>query len=114
MNKIYKFIKDNLNKDIPDFKSGDTVAVGVKVIEGNRSRVQTFEGVVISISSGSNISKTFTVRKISNNVGVERIFPIYSPNIDSIKVLKKGKVRRAKLYYLRDRKGKAARVKEKN
>ena len=114
MNKIYESIKDNLNKDIPDFKSGDTVAVGVKVIEGNRSRVQTFEGVVISISSGSNISKTFTVRKISNNVGVERIFPIYSPNIDSIKVLKKGKVRRAKLYYLRDRKGKAARVKEKN
>ena len=114
MNKIYESIKDNLNKDIPHFKSGDTVAVGVKVIEGNRSRVQTFEGVVISISSGSNISKTFTVRKISNNVGVERIFPIYSPNIDSIKVLKKGKVRRAKLYYLRDRKGKAARVKEKN
>ena len=114
MNKIYESIKDNLNKDIPDFKSGDTVAVGGKVIEGNRSRVQTFEGVVISISSGSNISKTFTVRKISNNVGVERIFPIYSPNIDSIKVLKKGKVRRAKLYYLRDRKGKAARVKEKN
>ena len=114
MNKIYESIKDNLNKDIPDFKSGGTVAVGVKVIEGNRSRVQTFEGVVISISSGSNISKTFTVRKISNNVGVERIFPIYSPNIDSIKVLKKGKVRRAKLYYLRDRKGKAARVKEKN
>ena len=103
MNKIYESIKDNLNKDIPDFKSGDTVAVGVKVIEGNRSRVQTFEGVVISISSGSNISKTFTVRKISNNVGVERIFPIYSPNIDSIKVLKKVKVRRAKLYYLRDR-----------
>ena len=113
MNKIYESIKDNLNKDIPDFKSGDTVAVGVKVIEGNRSRVQTFEGVVISISSGSNISKTFTVRKISNNVGVERIFPIYSPNIDSIKVLKKGKVRRAKLYYLRDRTGKSARIAEK-
>ena len=83
----------------------------MKVID---QEFKLFEGVVISISSGSNISKTFTVRKISNNVGVERIFPIYSPNIDSIKVLKKGKVRRAKLYYLRDRKGKAARVKEKN
>ena len=103
-----------VESESPDFKSGDTVAVGVKVIEGNRSRIQTFEGVVISISSGANISKTFTVRKISNNVGVERIFPIYSPNVDSIKILKKGKVRRAKLYYLRSRKGKAARVKEKN
>ena len=114
MNKIYESIKNNLKKDLPDFKSGDTVAVGVKVIEGNRSRIQTFEGVVISVSSGADISKTFTVRKISNNVGVERIFPIYSPNIESIKVLKKGKVRRAKLYYLRSRKGKAARVREKN
>tara|TARA_B100000953_G_C18023742_1_gene421257 strand:+ start:529 stop:873 length:345 start_codon:yes stop_codon:yes gene_type:complete len=114
MNKIYESIKNNLKKDIPDFKSGDTVSVGVKVIEGNRSRIQIFEGVVISISSGANISKTFTVRKISNNVGVERIFPIHSPNVDNIKILKKGKVRRAKLYYLRSRKGKAARVKEKN
>ena len=114
MNKIYESIKDNLNKDIPDFKSGDTVAVGVKVIEGNRSRVQTFEGVVIAISSGSGLAKTFTLRKVSNGVGVERVFPMHSPNLDSIKVVKKGKVRRAKLYYLRDRKGKAARVKEKN
>ena len=113
MNKIYESIKDNLKKDIPNFKSGDTVAVGVKVVEGSRSRIQTFEGTVISISSGDNISKTFTVRKISNNVGVERIFPIYSPNVDSIKVLKKGKVRRAKLYYLRDRRGKSARIVEK-
>ena len=113
MNKIYESIKENLKSDLPEFSSGDKVSVGVKVIEGNRSRVQVFEGTVISISSGSNISKTFTVRKISNGVGVERIFPLHSPNIDSMKVLKKGKVRRAKLYYLRSRKGKAARVKEK-
>ena len=100
--------------DLPDFFSGDMVSVGVKVIEGNRSRVQFFEGTVIAISSGSNISKTFTVRKISNGVGVERIFPINSPNIESIKVIKKGKVRRAKLYYLRNLKGKAARIKERS
>ena len=112
MDKIHEAVKDNLRIDIPNFSSGDTISVGVKVIEGSRSRVQIFEGVVIAISSGSNISKTFTVRKISNGVGVERIFPINSPNIDSIKVLKKGKVRRAKLYYLRDLKGKAARIKE--
>ena len=113
MDKIYEAVKDNLRSDLPDFSSGDTVSVGVKVIEGSRSRVQFFEGTVIAISSGSNLSKTFTVRKISNGVGVERIFPFHSPNIDSLKVVKKGKVRRAKLYYLRSRKGKAARVKEK-
>ena len=113
MNKIYESIKDNLNKDIPDFKSGDTVAVGVKVIEGNRSRVQTFEGIVISISSGSNISKTFTVRKISYGEGVERVFQTHSPIIDKIQVKRKGSVRRAKLYYLRERSGKSARIKEK-
>ena len=112
MDKIYEAIKDNLRNDLPEFSSGDTVSVGVKVVEGNRSRVQVFEGTVIAISSGSNLSKTFTVRKISNGVGVERIFPFHSPNIDNIKVLKRGKVRRAKLYYLRERKGKAARVKE--
>ena len=113
MDKIYEAVKDNLRTDIPDFSSGDTISVGVKVVEGDRSRVQVFEGIVIAISAGSNISKTFTVRKISNGVGVERIFPLHSPNINSIKVLKKGKVRRAKLYYMRDRKGKAARIKEK-
>ena len=113
MNKIYKTLKDNLKTDIPSFKSGDIVRVGVKVIEGNRSRIQQFEGIVIAISSGDGLSKTFTVRKISNRVGVERIFPFHSPNIDSIKVLKEGKVRRAKLYYLRSRKGKATRIKEK-
>ena len=113
MDKIYEAVKDNLRSDIPDFRSGDTISVGVKVVEGNRSRVQVFEGVVLAISSGANISKTITVRKISNGVGVERIFPLHSPNIDNIKVLKRGKVRRAKLYYLRERKGKAARIKEK-
>ena len=112
MDKIYEAVKDNLRTDIPDFSSGDTISVGVKVVEGDRSRVQVFEGIVIAISAGSNISKTFTVRKISNGVGVERIFPLHSPNINSIKVLKKGKVRRAKLYYMRGRKGKAAQIKE--
>ena len=111
MDKIYDAVKENLNNELPNFKSGDVVRVGVKVIEGNRSRVQQFEGTVIAISAGSGLSKTFTVRKISNGVGVERIFPFHSPIIDKIDVLKKGKVRRAKLYYLRDRKGKAARVK---
>ena len=113
MDKILKATKDELKTDLVDFKSGDTVSVGVRVTEGNRSRVQLFDGVVIAKSSGAGTSKTFTVRKISNGVGVERIFPYHSPIIDSIKVLKKGKVRRAKLYYLRSRKGKAARVKEK-
>ena len=111
MNKVLDSIESELNKDIPQFRAGDTVSVGVKVIEGEKSRVQLFKGVVISISSGAGSSKTFTVRKISNGVGVERIFPFHSPNLDSIKVDKKGKVRRAKLYYLRNRAGKAAKVK---
>ena len=111
MNKIVNAVSDSLRDDIPRFRSGDTINVGVKVIEGDKSRVQYFEGVVIAISSGSGTDKTFTIRKISNGVGVERIFPIHSPNIDSIKVIKKGKVRRAKLYYLRNLKGKAARIK---
>ena len=97
---------------MPKFRAGDTISIGYRVIEGSRSRVQTFEGVVIKISAGHEIDKTFTVRKISSGIGVERIFPFHSPNIEDIKVLKKGKVRRAKLYYLRDRKGKAARIKE--
>ena len=113
MDKILNATKDSLKTDVVDFKAGDTISVGVKVTEGNRSRVQLFDGVVISKSSGSGTSKTFTVRKISNGVGVERIFPYHSPIIDSIKVLKKGKVRRAKLYYLRNLKGKAARIKNK-
>tara|TARA_B100001250_G_C19625338_1_gene711273 strand:- start:78 stop:422 length:345 start_codon:yes stop_codon:yes gene_type:complete len=112
MNKVSNAVSEYLKDDIPVFKSGDTINVGVKVIEGNKSRIQNFEGVVIAISSGGGIDKTFTIRKISNGVGVERIFPVNSPNIDSIKVIKKGKVRRAKLYYLRELKGKAARIKE--
>ena len=108
MNSVSKYVRD----DLPSFKSGDTINIGVKVVEGDKSRVQSFEGVVIAKSSGGGMDKTFTVRKISNGVGVERIFPINSPNIESIKVIRKGKVRRAKLYYLRNLKGKAARIKE--
>jgi len=107
-------IQDQIKEDIPSFKAGDTVSVGVKVIEGEKSRVQIFKGVVIAISSGEGASKTFTVRKISNGVGVERIFPLHSPNLDTIEIIKRGKVRRAKLYYLRERKGKAAKIKEIN
>ena len=113
MNKIMNATKDSLRSDIVDFKPGDTISVGVKVTEGNRSRVQLFDGVVISQSAGDGTSKTFTVRKLSNGVGVERIFPYHSQIIDSVKVLKKGKVRRAKLYYLRNLKGKTARIKTK-
>ena len=111
MDKILKATKDELKTNLVDFKAGDTVSVGVRVTEGNRSRIQLFDGVVIAKSAGSGTSKTFTVRKISNGVGVERIFPYHSPIIDSIKILKKGKVRRAKLYYLRNLKGKASRIK---
>jgi|TARA_B110000495_G_scaffold196945_1_gene206498 large subunit ribosomal protein L19 len=114
MDKVLQATQNDLKTDLPQFQSGDTVSVGVKVIEGTRSRVQTFEGVVIAISAGGGINKTFTVRKISNGVGVERIFPFHSPNLETIKVVKRGKVRRAKLYYLRNLKGKAARIKERN
>ena len=112
MNKILDSIKDDMKQDVPEFKAGDTISVGVKVIEGEKSRIQIFKGLVIAISAGSGMGKTFTVRKVSNGVGVERIFPLHSPNLDSIDVVKKGKVRRAKLYYLRNRQGKAAKVKE--
>ena len=113
MNKVLDSIKGELKKDIPQFRAGDTISIGVRVIEGEKSRIQLFKGIVIAISSGAGSSKTFTVRKISNGVGVERIFPVHSPNLDSIKVDKKGKVRRAKLYYLRKLTGKATRIKEK-
>ena len=99
-------------KDIPDFAPGDTVLVNVKVIEGERSRVQAYEGVCIG-RSGSGLNESFTVRKISYGEGVERVFPLYSPMIDSIKLVRRGKVRRAKLYYLRGRRGKSARIAEK-
>ncbi len=108
---IEKVTADQLKKDLPDFKPGDTVLVSQKVIEGNKERIQQFEGVVLS-RRGSGISKTFTVQKNSQGVLVERIFPLYSPNIEKIKVVKRGKVRRAKLYFLRKIIGKAARLKE--
>ncbi|MBJ6126621.1 MAG: ribosomal protein [Microvirga sp.] len=100
-----------LAKTIPDFQPGDTVIVNVKVKEGERSRIQAYEGVCIA-RSGGGLQESFTVRKISYGEGVERVFPIYSPNVDSIKVVRRGAVRRAKLYYLRDRRGKSARIAE--
>jgi large subunit ribosomal protein L19 len=100
-----------LGKTLPEFQPGDTVTVNVKVKEGERTRVQAYEGVCIA-RSGSGFQESFTVRKISYGEGVERVFPLYSPMIDSIKVVRRGKVRRAKLYYLRDRRGKSARIAE--
>ena len=104
--------KLSAGKTIPDFEPGDTVLVNVKVIEGDKSRVQAYEGVCIG-RAGSGLNESFTVRKISYGEGVERVFPLYSPMIDSIKVVRHGKVRRAKLYYLRGLRGKAARIAEK-
>ncbi|MEM9704674.1 MAG: 50S ribosomal protein L19 [Pseudomonadota bacterium] len=101
-----------LNKDVPEFGPGDTVRVSVKVREGQRERLQAFEGVCIA-RSGGGLNESFTVRKISFGEGVERVFPIYSPLVDSIELIRRGKVRRAKLYYLRERRGKSARIKEK-
>lgn len=100
-----------LAKVIPDFEPGDTLIVNVKVVEGDRSRVQAYEGVCIA-RSGGGLNESFTVRKISYGEGVERVFPVHSPLIDSIKISRRGKVRRAKLYYLRDRRGKSARIAE--
>ena len=112
MNTLDQFEAAQLRDDIPDFAPGDNVKVHVRVIEGGRERVQVFEGVVIG-RSGGGIHETVTVRKISFGVGVERIFPLHAPIIDRIEVARRGDVRRAKLYYLRDRVGKAARIKEK-
>ncbi|MEY8443196.1 50S ribosomal protein L19 [Lactococcus ileimucosae] len=100
-----------LRSDIPEFRSGDTVRVHAKVVEGTRERIQMFEGVVIA-RKGSGISETYTVRKISNGVGVERIFPLHTPRVEKIEVIRHGRVRRAKLYYLRALQGKAARIPE--
>ncbi|MDY5585233.1 MAG: 50S ribosomal protein L19 [Arcanobacterium sp.] len=100
-------------KERPQFRPGDTVKVNVKVVEGNRHRIQAFQGVVIARKGGSGVNATFTVRKASFGTGVERTFPLHSPNVDSIEVVTRGDVRRAKLYYLRDRRGKAAKIKEK-
>jgi large subunit ribosomal protein L19 len=102
----------SLNKEIPDFKAGDTIKVGYKVTEGTRSRVQNYEGVCIARKNGVGIAGSFTVRKISFGEGVERVFPLYSTNIESITVVRRGRVRRAKLYYLRSRRGKSARIAE--
>jgi large subunit ribosomal protein L19 len=104
--------KLSAGKVIPDFQPGDTVTVNVKVVEGERARIQAYEGVCIG-RAGAGLNENFTVRKISYGEGVERVFPLYSPMIDSIKVVRRGKVRRAKLYYLRGRRGKAARITEK-
>jgi len=103
--------QEQLRDDIPEFGIGDTVKVNVKVVEGTRERIQAFEGVVIGKKHGS-VRETFTVRRVSYGIGVERTFPIHSPKIDSIEIVRLGKVRRAKLYYLRQRSGKAAKVKE--
>ena len=105
-------VEEGLKKDIVNFNVGDTVRISVKVVEGDKERIQPYDGVVIA-RQGSQTKETFTVRKISFGVGVERIFPVYSPSIDKIEVLKRGDVRRAKLYYLRGKKGKAAKIKEK-
>ncbi|GAA4712970.1 50S ribosomal protein L19 [Brevibacillus fulvus] len=112
MNQVIRELeKEQLKQDLPAFRPGDTVRVHVKVIEGQRERIQLFEGVVIR-RRGSGVSETFTVRKVSYGVGVERTFPVHTPKIEKIEVVRHGRVRRAKLYYLRDRVGKAARIKE--
>lgn len=111
-NVIEKLEREQMRLDIPDFNSGDTINVHVKISEGEKERIQVFQGVVIKKTGGFS-SARFTVRKISSGVGVERIFPLYSPSIDKIEVITKGKVRRSKLYYLRNLRGKAARIKEK-
>ncbi len=116
MNLIQQLDKEQMaklsaNKTIPDFGPGDTVLVNVKVVEGERTRVQAYEGVCIG-RAGAGLNQNFTVRKISYGEGVERVFPLYSPMIDSIQVVRRGKVRRAKLYYLRERRGKSARIGE--
>ena len=104
---------EKIGKTIPSFSSGDTVKVGFKITEGERTRIQNYEGVVIARRGGSTLSASFTVRKISFGEGVERVFPLYSTNIDSITVMRRGRVRRSKLYYLRSLRGKSARIAEK-
>lgn len=110
-NLIDQITTEQLRNDVPDFRPGDTVRVHAKVVEGERERIQLFDGVVIQ-RRGAGISETYTVRKISNGVGVERTFPVHTPRVAKIEVLREGKVRRAKLFYLRDLHGKAARIPE--
>mgnify|MGYP003299158517 CR=1 FL=1 len=111
MNLVDKITKSQIRTDLPEFRVGDTVKVNVKIIEGKRERIQAFEGIVMSIQ-GSGVGKTFTVRKMSGNIGVERTWAVNNPVIASIEVLKYGKVRRNKIYYLRNRSGKSARIKQ--
>ena len=111
MNIIDKIEREGMRKDVPEFDSGDTVRVHVKIVEGDKERIQVFEGVVMG-RQGGGLRESFRVRKVSYGIGVERIFPLHSPRVDKIEITRRGRVRRAKLYYLRDRKGKAAQVKE--
>ena len=108
---VSEITKDQMKSDLPDLRPGQTDRVDVKIKEGDKSRIQAYEGIVVKVQ-GSGIGKTFTVRKISSGVGVERTFPVHSPRVEKVEVVRHGKVRRAKLYYLRGRKGKATRVKE--
>ena len=112
MEKIQAFVNEQLKTEVPEFNIGDSVKVFVRIVEGEKTRTQLFEGTVIA-KRGGGISETFTVRRVSYGVGVEKTFPIHSPNVEKIVVFREAKVRRAKLYYLRDRVGKAAKVKEK-
>jgi large subunit ribosomal protein L19 len=112
MNTIDMLELEQMKKNIPPFKPGDTVKVHVKIVEGDKSRIQAFQGVVIARQNGG-IRESFTVRKISNGIGVERVFPLHSPSLNAIEVITRGHVRRAKLYYLRKLRGKAARIREK-
>ena len=111
MEKIQAFVSEQLKTEVPQFNIGDGVKVYVKIVEGEKERIQMFEGTVIA-RHGGGISETFTVRRVSYGVGVERVFPLHSPNVVDVKLISYGKVRRSKLYYLRDRVGKAAKVKE--
>ncbi|MEZ0574866.1 50S ribosomal protein L19 [Halodesulfovibrio aestuarii] len=113
MNIIEKIEREQLRMDIPEFKAGDTVKVHMRIIEGEKERIQIFQGAVIRVSNGTT-NATFTVRKISDGVGVERVFPMHTPSIERIEVVQEGRVRRSRLYYLRNLKGKAARIKPKN
>ena len=112
MDALKLIAQDSLKKEVPQIEIGDTIKVDVNIREGQRERLQVFEGTVIA-KKGSGISETFTVRRVSYGVGVERVFPIHSPNVKGVKLIRKGHVRRAKLYYLRDRVGKAAKLREK-
>ena len=111
MDALKLMAADSMKETVPAFSVGDTIRVEVKIREGERERLQAFEGTVIA-KRGSGVAETFTVRRVSYGVGVERVFPLHSPNVDSVKIVRRGKVRRSKLYYLRDRVGKAAKVKE--